>query len=393
MRLALLTVGDELLLGDLPNTNAAWLGRALAGVGGRVVLGLTVPDEVAAIVAALGAALAAADGVVVTGGLGPTPDDLTWAALTRLAGAPLPVRGAAPPGAAWIPNPVGAVHGVRLTVGGRPVWAVPGVPAEMAAMVTAAVLPEVRAASGAVVSTRTLRVALLGEAAVARRLAADRGFRVPDGVRLAFLPGPGETQVRLTASGVDPAAVDRWLAPVLAAARTALGPAVYAEGERSLAEVVHAALRGQGASLASAESFTGGMLGAALTDPPGASGTYRGGVTAYASEAKVRLLGVPAALLARTGAVHPDVAAAMAAAVRDRLEATYGVATTGVAGPGAQDGRPPGTVFVAVAGPGGVTAAGPRLAGSRAHIRAVGTVWALDLLRRVLAGHPPPGAD
>ncbi len=392
MRLALLTVGDELLLGDVPNTNAAWLGRALAGVGGRVVLGLTVPDEVAAIVAALRTALAAADGVVVTGGLGPTPDDLTWAALTGRGGAPLD-RGGAPPGAAWIPNPVGTARGVRLAVGGRPVWAVPGVPAEMVAMVTAAVLPEVRAASGAVVDTRTLRVALLGEAAVASRLATDPGFRVPDGVRLAFLPEPGETQVRLTASGVDPATVDRSLAPVLAAARTALGPAVYAEGDRSLAEVVHAALRARGASLASAESFTGGMVGAALTDPPGASGTYRGGVTAYASEAKVRLLGVPAALLARTGAVHPDVAAAMAAAVRDRFEATYGVATTGVAGPEAQDGRPPGTVFVAVAGPDGVTAAGPRLAGSRAHIRAAGTVWALDLLRRVLAGHPPPGTD
>lgn len=156
-----------------------------------------------------------------------------------------------------------------------------------------------------------------------------------------------------------------------------------------ITRVVHDALAERGATVATAESLTGGAVGAALTAQAGASATYRGGVIAYATELKAELLGVDRALLAAHGAVHPDVAAAMAGGVAIRLRADFGVAVTGVAGPQPQDGRPVGEVHIAVAGPGGRVCS-PRLTGDRATIRELTVVHALDLLRRVLSG-PPPG--
>lgn len=152
---------------------------------------------------------------------------------------------------------------------------------------------------------------------------------------------------------------------------------------------MHAALRSAGATAATAESLTGGLLGAALTDPAGSSVSYRGGVVAYATDLKSTLLGVDAALVTQHGAVHPEVALAMARGVRDRLATTYGVATTGVAGPDPQDGRPPGTVFVAVAGPGPDQVRELDLAGlDRSAVRAATVAGALDLLAAVLSGDP-----
>lgn len=152
--------------------------------------------------------------------------------------------------------------------------------------------------------------------------------------------------------------------------------------------VVHRLLAERGGSVAVAESLTGGLLGAALTDMPGASRTFRGGVLAYATELKNALLGVPSPLLEAESPVSAQVAAAMAAGVRDRLAATYGIALTGVAGPDAQAGRPPGTVYVAVAGPDGGQVRELALAGDRAEIRASAVCAALDLLREVLEGAP-----
>ncbi|MEV4256443.1 nicotinamide-nucleotide amidohydrolase family protein [Spirillospora sp. NPDC049652] len=175
--------------------------------------------------------------------------------------------------------------------------------------------------------------------------------------------------------------------------RELLGDAVYGAGDETLDRVVHRLLAERGATAAAAESLTGGLIGAELTKMPGSSATFVGGVVSYATELKQRLLGVDAALLAAEGAVHPEVARQMAEGVRDRLGAAYGVAVTGVAGPEPQDGRPVGTVYVAVAGPGNTfRVTGPRLpvpgpgAESRAALRRMTVVHALDLLRRVLLG-------
>jgi nicotinamide-nucleotide amidase len=152
---------------------------------------------------------------------------------------------------------------------------------------------------------------------------------------------------------------------------------------------VHRLLAARSATVAVAESLTGGLLGAALTHAAGSSATFRGGIIAYATAAKSSLLGVPGSLLVQHGPVHAEVAAAMAAGARERLDATYGLATTGVAGPQPQDGTPAGTVFLAVAGPDGVETVRRRLAGDRAQVRRLTVVHALDMLRRTLAGPSP----
>ncbi|WP_037560063.1 CinA family nicotinamide mononucleotide deamidase-related protein [Spirillospora albida] len=409
MRVELVTVGDELLLGDTLNGNAAWLGRRLAEHGIAVTRSVVVGDEMDVIIEAVTSALRRADAVITTGGLGPTYDDLTRDALAKAAGAalvrdpelearlrdraeaagrePLPMAfrmADVPEGARPLANPAGSAPGLRVALPGGTVYALPGVPFEMRALMDTAVLPELAGRAGApALARRTLRTAALWESEIATRLAE---IEAMDGVALAYLPEPAEVKIRITA------APDR-LPSVEARVRELLGPAVYGADGETLDRVVHRLLADRSATVATAESLTGGLIGAALTEMPGSSATYAGGVVAYATELKERLLGVPSGLLTANGAVHPDVAAAMAAGVRDRLGATYGVAVTGVAGPDPQDARPVGTVYIAVAGPGAApSVVAPRLPlpgtgpQTRPAIRRMTVVHALDLLRRVMLG-------
>ncbi|WP_329519971.1 CinA family nicotinamide mononucleotide deamidase-related protein [Spirillospora sp. NBC_01491] len=413
MRVELLTVGDELLLGDTINGNAAWLGRRLADHGVEVTRSVVVGDETDVIVQAAGAALERADAVITTGGLGPTYDDLTRDALAKAAGVPL-IRDAAlerrlreraaasglelepmalrmaevPEGASLLRNAAGSAPGLRVELPGGVVYALPGVPFEMRTIMDEVVLPELAARAGRPeVARRTLRTARLWESVIATRLAPVEAM---PGVKLAYLPDPAEVRIRITAVGPDARTL---LADAEAGVHAALGDAVYGEGAEGLDRVVHRLLAERSATVAVAESLTGGLIGAELTAMPGSSATYAGGVVAYATELKHRLLGVPEALLAEHGAVHPEVAAAMAEGVRDRLGAAYGLAVTGVAGPEPQDGHSVGTVYASVAGPGGLlTVTAPRLpvpgAGSeiRPVIRRMTVVHALELLRRTLLG-------
>ncbi|QFG25591.1 CinA family nicotinamide mononucleotide deamidase-related protein [Actinomadura sp. WMMB 499] len=410
MRVELLTVGDELLLGDTINGNAAWLGRRLADRGVEVARSVVVGDETGVIVEAVTAALGRADAVITTGGLGPTYDDLTRDALAAAAGVPLvrdpgvaarlreraaaaghEVREMAlrmadvPEGAGLLRNSAGSAPGLRVELPGGVVYALPGVPFEMRTIMDEVVLPELAGPSE--VARRTLRTAGVWESVLATRLAE---IEAMDGVRLAYLPQPAEVRVRVTVAGTD--AWDR-LAGVEKRVRELVGSAVYGVEDETLDRVVHRLLTQRSATVAAAESLTGGLIGAELTAMPGSSATFAGGMVTYATELKRRLLGVPGDLLAEHGAVHPDVAAAMAAGVRDRLGATYGIAVTGVAGPEAQDGRPVGTVYIGVAGPGDtrtvtkpelpVPGPGPE---TRDVIRRMTVVHALDQLRRVLLG-------
>jgi nicotinamide-nucleotide amidase len=280
-----------------------------------------------------------------------------------------------------LPNPAGSAPGLRLSLPGGTVYALPGVPSEMRAIAEESVLPEVR---GATVTAAVLRTATVWESVVAHRLAPVEAM---PGVKLAYYASPGEVRVRVVARDAGR------LAEARAAASELLGSALYGAGDVTLDRVVHGLLAERGATVAAAESLTGGLIGAELTAMPGSSATFAGGVVAYATPLKHLLLGVPQDLLAAHGAVHPDVAAAMARGVRERLDATYGLAVTGVAGPEPQDGRPVGTVHVAVADSGGavvtrtpalpVPADGVR---ARALVRQMTVVHALDLLRRVLLG-------
>ena len=398
---AVVAVGDELLLGDTVNTNASWLGGELARAGVQVVHSAMVGDDLPRLAVALRRALEDADLVLTTGGLGPTSDDVTRQAVAAAAGVELVrdpaledglrarfaaygidmpesvlVQADVPVGATALDNPAGTAPGLRLEIGGRLLFALPGPPNELRAVATP-VLAELAARSGSVVHTRTVRTAGLGESAVAEIV--ERTVQVPDDVALAYLAGGAIVRVRFT--GPDDAVVTA-LADQVA---EALGDVVWGRDDDSLDAAVHRLLRAHGATVAVAESLTGGLLGAALSQLPGSSETFRGSLVVYATDLKESLAGVPSPLLEAVGAVAPETAAALAAGARERLGATYGVGVTGVAGPTQQEGHPVGTVHLAVSGPAGAQVRSLLLPGDRDRIRALTVTHALDLLRRALS--------
>ena len=401
MRGAVLAVGTELLLGDVINSNAAWLGKQLAAAGVEVVASAAVGDDLDRLVAALHHHLGDADVVLLSGGLGPTIDDLTRDAVAVACDAPLVrspeleerLRGQfasygmtmpadvlrqadVPTGAEVLTNPVGTAPGLWLAYGGKLVIALPGPPHELRA-VAEPVWPRLAERSGRVVTTRQVLVAGIGESSVAERIEA--AVSLPPGVSLSYLAGGAVVRVRFTTAG-DPAV----LLPLVATADEVLGEHVWGHDDETLDGVVHELLGARGHTVATAESLSGGLLGAQLSSRPGSSKTFRGGAVVYATDLKATLAGVPAEVLAAHGAVAPETAAAMAAGVRDRLAADWGVALTGVAGPDEQEGHPVGTVFVAVAGPQGSQVQSLRLPGDRDRVRMLAVTLALDLLRRCL---------
>ncbi|WP_035931073.1 competence/damage-inducible protein A [Pseudofrankia saprophytica] len=416
----IVAVGDELLYGDILNGNAAWLGRELAAVGVRVATSVVVGDDIDRIEEALRTAAGRCDVVIVTGGLGPTQDDLTREGIAAAAGVALRRdefleaqlrrrftelrrdvpemnyrQADLPEGAEPLPNGPGTAPGIRIEIGRAVLYAMPGVPREMYAMFTGSVLPDLsrRAGQPSVVVHRVLRTAGVWESAVAEALSIEverlRGVGNP---AIAFLASEGQTRVRITAAAADRAEAGRLIEPVEAAARAALGPAVYGTDDDTLAGVIGAHLAACQGTVAVAESLTGGRLAAAFTATPGASAYFRGGVVAYATDAKASVLGVDEAVLATDGAVSARTAAAMAAGVRDLFGATWGLATTGVAGPEEQEGKPVGTLHLGLAGPDGTVTRSLRLPGDRPLIQTFAVVQALDVLRRTLSGLPAVGA-
>lgn len=419
MRVVVVAVGDELLSGDVADTATPQVARALAEYGIRLVGALLCADAAHDIADALTVVTARADAVVLTGGLGSTPDDRTRDALAAWAGVPLERNSSlvttleqwyarrqrvippaalrqadVPAGAIPLPNPTGSAPGLRVQArvgeGTATVWAIPGVPSEMRAMFAGSVLPELieRAGADEVVRSSGLRIALAAETTVAA-LVSPIETSLPAGVSLSYLPEGAQLRVRVTARQRGSGAAQAAVADTVDRLRAALGDMVVGTGEESLDVVVHRLLAAQAHSLAVAESLTGGMLGEALTAMPGSSVTFRGGIIAYTSAAKSALLGVDPALLARSGAVDPQVALAMARGARERLSASHGVSTTGVAGPDGQDGKAPGTVYIAVCGPSAERVVSLSLPGDRGRVRQFSVVHALDAVRRMLAGLPP----
>ncbi|HZE65503.1 MAG TPA: nicotinamide-nucleotide amidohydrolase family protein [Sporichthyaceae bacterium] len=402
-RVELITVGDELLSGLVLNSNVARVADALGGIGLGLSVVCDVSDDIPEIVAALRTSCARADVVLCSGGLGPTSDDLTRDALATLAGVEmdrdagleeiiraryaewnvtvpdLALRQAdVPRGAVPVPNSRGSAPGLRLSLGQTTIYALPGVPRELEAMLAEHIVPELAAGlDGPRPVTATVRVALSGESSIATALdAVDLSA-----VRVAYLALPGDVAVRLTGpAGAVAAAAD--------AVAQRLGAAAYSRDGAGLPAVVHGLLRERKASLAVAESLTGGLVAAALTDPAGASVSFRGGAIVYATEAKAEL-GVDPELLAERGPVDADVALGMARCVRERLGATHGVATTGVAGPDPVGDYEVGTVFVAVDSAEGSRVIRRSLPPSRELVRTLTVVHALDLLRRHLLGLEP----
>ncbi len=414
MLLELLTIGDELLLGLTVDTNAAWLARELAADGVSIAQRASVGDDAERIAAAVRDALERTGGVITTGGLGPTADDLTKPAIAAIFGREMRFdaerwealralwreRGRAgeppeankqqvmiPEGARVLHNRHGSAPGIFLEdERGRWVAMLPGVPREMRGLFNDELRPIIQARLGdarAVVRTRTVRTTGVAESQLPTLLGdAARGV---DGMSLAYLPGQDGVDLRLTVRGAAPDDADARLAAGAARVATLVGEYVYSDGLTDLAEVVLDACRAHGLRVAVAESCTGGMLGERITAIPGSSDVFLGGVIAYDNSVKNSQLGVSSATLDAVGAVSEEVARQMASGVRSRLGADIGVGITGHRRPGRrEEEKPVGTVWVAVDVAGDVRTFGGRLIGDRAEIRFRATQVALELIRRQL---------
>ncbi len=408
MRCDVLAVGTELLLGQIVDTNSAWIGEQLAANGIASLTQVRIGDNVARIESTLRRMLEQADAVIVCGGLGPTHDDVTRDAVAALMGTELRVddglaeviremfaarnrrmpennlrQALVPVGATVILQTRGTAPGLICPVGDRVVYVVPGVPHEMEDMMLRAVLPDLRRRddSQGVIASRRIKTWGESESGLDERLrdVITKLDEVGD-VTLAFLArGWNGLEIRLTTRQPDAeraeALLSRWEGEI----RELLGPLVFGVDDDSMESVVVDQLRDGGMTLALAESLTGGLATARLTAVEGVSDVLRGAVVSYASEVKFDLLGVTPGPV-----VNERTAGEMAEGVRRLLEADVGLSLTGVAGPAEQDGMPVGTVCVGVALPSGTHTTTVRLGRQREQIRQFAVITALDLLRRRL---------
>jgi nicotinamide-nucleotide amidase len=414
VQIELLTIGDELLLGFTVDTNAAYLARALAAIGVEIVHRTTVGDDAEKIAAAVSEAIERTGAVITTGGLGPTADDRTRPVIATLFGrelvldesivaqiearfwrmtsAKMPqtniVQAMVPAGARVLENHHGTAPGLWIEdAQGRWVAMLPGVPREMRGLTQDSILPILRERIGAApvaIVSRTIRTTGIGESALAERL-GELGKSV-DGMPLAFLPGWAGVDLRLTSRTLPPDEATRALDSAERMLRDVAGPVVYGTESDDLTELILDMCRERGLHIATAESCTGGLLGARLTAIPGSSDVYHGGVIAYDNSVKTKLLGVSDVTLREHGAVSEQAAREMAEGCAKSLGAQIGVGITGVAGPGGgTEEKPVGTVWIAVSGIGETRALGRVYVGDREEIRMRATQASLDQIRRGLA--------
>ncbi len=405
-RIELLATGDELLNGSVVDTNSPWLMGRLEAMGLPVWRKTMVRDERGALVEALRAAAGRSDVVVVSGGLGPTSDDLTadcaaeaagvglrfddgvYAALeTRMRARGLSVspnnrrQAMVPEGAQVIPNRYGTAPMFELRIEQARFFFLPGVPREYLALAAEELLPRLSglARAAPLRRTRLLRCYGLAESALDQKLATLPQLHV--GLSLAYRTTLPENHAKLTATGPLAESV---LAAGVAEARQRLGLDCFAEDDETFSQAVGEALLRKGATVALAESLTAGRTAALLAETPGSSRYLLGGVVVYSEALKRELLGVPAELLAEHGAVSLEVAESMATQTRVRLRSDYAVACTGLAGPEGDGRHPVGTVMTALATPSGVSSHRHLFTGDRERIREFAAYATLDALRRTL---------
>lgn len=414
MNALILTVGDELLIGQTVDTNSAWMGRELSLAGIRVIRRISVGDTHGDIVGALETAFQAADVVLMTGGLGPTKDDITKKAIADFLGVDLEfhqetydrilrifahlgkptteahrLQALMPQRATLLRNRLGTAPGMWFREKGRILISMPGVPYEMQAIMTDEALPRLRQEPGVVpIFHRTLLTAGLGESDIATRLERFEDS-LPDHIGLAYLPAPGQVRLRLSAHGGDAAVREPEISRYAEAARGVLGQHVFGEGEDSLEACLGRMLRDRGLMVATAESCTGGYLAHRLTMVPGSSDYYLGSILAYGNAVKAAQLGVPTGMLEREGAVSEPVVRAMLSGLLERMGADVGMSLSGVAGPGGgTEEKPVGTVWLAVGGRSDIQTFRFQLGKDRMRNIEISAVYAMDRLRLWLLDHP-----
>ncbi|HEX8559010.1 MAG TPA: competence/damage-inducible protein A [Pyrinomonadaceae bacterium] len=405
----IIAVGSELLTPFRTDTNSLWLTGRLNTVGVEVKLKTIVGDDDARLEETIRDALKRSGVVVLTGGLGPTEDDITRKIAARALGRRLMLdervledirakflrwgrkmpeinarQAMVMEGAQVLPNPNGSAPGMYLEHDGRVVVLLPGPPREMKPMFDGQVLPKLSERSGGVrVARRVLRVAGLGESAVDERIAPV--YTQYQNPQTTILFNSTEIEIHLTAQGQTEAEAELLLDGLAGQIEERLGDAVFAFRGETMEEVVGLRLAVGGFTLATAESCTGGLIAHRLTEVPGSSSYFMEGVVTYSNEAKTRLLGVPSALIESRGAVSAEVAEAMAEGVKRRAGTDFGLAVTGVAGPGGgTEEKPVGLVYVALADDAHTEHKRLMLPGDRHLIRWRASQFALDLLRRRL---------
>lgn len=395
MQAEVIAVGTELVLGDSVDTNSAWISGRLAEIGVDVTRHVAVGDDLDRMVGVLQEACRRADAVLLTGGLGPTQDDLTKVAMAQVAGVALQrddamaddiaayfssrgrempsnnLQQADKPAGAWWLTRVGTAPGIGLQVGGAVVYCMPGVPQEMQVMMDTDVVPDLQRRGGlAAAVSRTVRTSGLSESGIAATLAdLVEELEAAGNPSIAFLASRGETRVKVMARGATRDAALSLAAPVVSRVVTLLGAGVVGLDEEGTEFAIGRRLVSAGLTVAVAESVTGGGLGARLVSVPGASEWFRGGLITYATQTKVSLAGLDSGALALDGAVSGSTAEALALAAVDRLGADVGVSVVGVAGPAEQDGQPVGTIWIGTVGPDGFPRARQVLVPGRSRVQ------------------------
>lgn len=407
MKVEVITVGGEILSGLTFDSNFAFLSRELTTAGAEVCWHATVRDSVSDLVEACRTSLERADLLIVTGGLGSTPDDITRKALARVLGKELvlsdkilkhlkermaalgrefpPVmesQALIPRGASIFFNPVGTAPAFAATSGNVRVWVLPGVPAELEAIAETYLVPEVMGGLG---ETRTagavIRTMGLPETVIAQKI----GYLTGLSCSISYLPQRSGVDIRLSAKGSDHGDAEANLAVCCRQVRAQLGDAVYSDGSQTLEQVVHGIIIAKGIKIAVAESCTGGMLSLMLMSEPGSSAYFDRGVVTYSDRSKRDLLGVSEATIETHGAVSGETAEAMAQGVMERSGVDLGVSTTGIAGPdGERPGKPVGLVYVGLATVDGARVKELKLMGTRQQVIYRTCCAALDMIRREL---------
>src|SRR5579872_501790 len=408
MRAEILSCGTELLLGHITDTNATYLTQSLSALGIDLYFVSEVGDNLERIVDTLRRAWNRSNLIIMTGGLGPTEDDLARESISALLGETMRVdptleaelrgmfagRGAQMPernikqatlipSAQALPNPRGTAPGWWVEKDGRIIVAMPGVPKEMYRMWEQEAIPRLKPYTGGLIFTRILRVSGMGESTVEERLDTLIDSNNPT---LATYAKVDAVDVRITAKAETAEEAERQVAAMEVRVRQLLGHHIFGTDRDTLQGVVGNLLQARQQSLAVMESLTGGLLSSTITDAPNSSKHFIGGIVAYSIQLKEQM-GVPQETIEQYGAVSEQTARAMAHAVREQLGADFGIGITGVAGPDMQEGKAVGTVYIAIEGPTGVvTGMGPGWRGGREDNKRFAVLTALNLLRLFLEG-------
>ncbi|MEP0827451.1 MAG: competence/damage-inducible protein A [bacterium] len=411
MIIELITIGDEIISGHTVDTNSAMIARKLLDIGFWVTYKSAVGDEPKRMEEVIYQALKRADIVIATGGLGPTDDDITKRVIVKVfkrnlvfheevledikkryqaRGIKMPSinqnQALLPQGAMFLPNRLGSAVGIVIAEGNRIFAALPGVPREAEVMMAEQLIPyleaNLRKEHLRVIKLRTTGII---ESALAEKIKSLP--RLPENVHLAYLPWYGGVDLRIMSFGQTKEMATGPAENFAKQLRQIAGKYIYGEDEATLEGVIGNLLRERHQKLATAESCTAGLLAAKITDIPGSSDYFERGVVAYSNQSKMELLGVPSALLEQFGAVSQEVAEAMASGVREKALVDYGVAITGIAGPGGGTAeKPVGTVFIATSSEAGIRSRKLQLGPDREMNRKRSVFAALELLRRTILG-------